>query len=50
MPGHHGIWLYDDQGIQPPRPQTAKGEPKCSIKMARVRPRLFTLEHDQLLA
>src|SRR5215469_5989417 len=31
MPGNHGIWPYDDQGIRPPRPQTAKGDPKCSI-------------------
>jgi len=50
MPGHHSIWLYDDQGIRPPRPQTAKGDPKCPVKIAKVRPRLFPLEHDQLLA
>ena len=50
MPGCQGIWLYDDQGIRPPRPQTAKGDPKCSVKIAKARPRLFTLAHNQLLA
>jgi hypothetical protein len=48
--GYHGIWLYDDQGIRPPRPQTAKRDPKCPVQSEEVRPRLFTLEHGQLLA
>src|SRR5215813_63731 len=33
-PGRYGIRLHDDQGIRPPRPQTAKGDPKGSVEIA----------------
>jgi hypothetical protein len=50
MPGRYGLRFHDDQGIGPARSPTAEGNPEQSIQAPQLGPRLFPLEHDQLLA
>jgi len=50
MRGHHGVRLDEEQGIRPVRPPTAECHPEQSIQVSQARPRLFALEHGELLA
>lgn len=49
MPGDHGFWFDDDQGVAPCRPKPAEQNPKYSILDSQARVRMFLLEHAQLL-
>jgi hypothetical protein len=50
MPGHHSVRLDKEQGIRPIGPPTAECHPEQPIQVSQRRPRLFALEHGELLA
>ena len=45
MPGDHGLWLDDEQGIAPAVPDSAEHDPQPTLDWAKLRPSYGSLEH-----
>jgi hypothetical protein len=50
VPGNHGLWFHNDQGIAPCKPKPVNRNPKQPISLCQSGTRIITLEHEKLLA
>ena len=50
MPAYNGIWLHNQKGVSPSRPDTRHDHPEQSVALFQLRAIVLSLEHDELLA
>ena len=50
MPSHHGVWLDDDPGLLPSRPERGECDPEGAIEWRQPRLRLLLIVSGKLLA
>jgi hypothetical protein len=50
VPSHYGVWLHDDEGLLPPRPEPRERDPECAIEWLEPRLRFLLIVGGKLLA
>jgi len=49
VPPNHGLRLYNNEGLGPPRPQAAQNSPEQPVQRAQAWAWMFSFEHCQML-